>query len=261
MNWAVPQADSEHTHPNLCSMHATGFAFQFRAASRAAPAEGHSRVPSESYPTLPYIMQGGDFAVLCRAAAALVASERGNDLEAEAPPPQRHSSAPEISCSPPNGRMSRMQLSQEDSQGKQVSLAMRITPPVKVLECASQSSILLCRACAGALVFPSHTVKYTCTCSAQVSSAAFVVCDFAPYHDDEQIFRQESSGFASWMQKAHCGKHGRGQSRSHQQEQQNNSSAAAEELQEDGQLFPAWLTQQVVRQTSHISCSLGIMRC
>ncbi len=180
MNWAVPQADSEHTHPNLCSMHATGFAFQFRAASRAAPAEGHSRVPSESYPTLPYIMQGGDFAVLCRAAAALVASERGNDLEAEAPPPQRHSSAPEISCSPPNGRMSRMQLSQEDSQGKQVSLAMRITPPVKVLECASQSSILLCRACAGALVFPSHTVKYTCTCSAQVSSAAFVVCDFAP---------------------------------------------------------------------------------
>ena len=50
-------------------------------------------------------------------------SERGNDLEAEAPSPRRHSSAPEISCSPPNGRMSRMQLSQEDSQGKQVSLA------------------------------------------------------------------------------------------------------------------------------------------
>ena len=63
------------------------------------------------------------------------------------------------------------------------------------------------------------------------------------------------------MQKAHCGKHGRGQFRPHKQEQQNNSSAAAEELQEDGQLFPAWLTQQVVHQTSHISCSLGIMRC
>ena len=73
----------------------------------------------------------------------------------------------------------------------------------------------------------------------------YVICS---YHDDKQISRQESSGFASWMQKAHCGKHGRGQFRPHMQEQQNNSSAAAEELQEDGQLFPAWLTQQVVHR-------------
>ena len=65
----------------------------------------------------------------CRraAAAALVASERGNDVAPRAPLPVQHSSAPELSCSPQNGKMSRMQLSQEDSQGK---LASPLTPPL-----------------------------------------------------------------------------------------------------------------------------------
>ena len=54
------------------------------------------------------------------------------------------------------------------------------------------------------------------------------------------------------MQKLQRGKHGRGQSQSQplEQELQINSSAAAEESQEDSQLFPAWLTKQVVPEGS-----------
>ena len=122
MSWAVLQADSKHIHPDLSTMHAIGLNSKPQGTITHNSCRGPSKSAFQDLFKSPCNRQGGNSAVLCRAAAALVASERGNDLEAEEIPPLRHSSAPEISCSPPNGRMSRMQLSQEDSQGKQVKL-------------------------------------------------------------------------------------------------------------------------------------------
>lgn len=60
--------------------------------------------------------------VLCRAAAAaLSASEGCADADPEAAQPINHTSAPAFSCSSPNGRRSKMQVSQEESPGKLVS--------------------------------------------------------------------------------------------------------------------------------------------
>ena len=60
-------------------------------------------------------------------AAALSASEPCKELPTQLSQALKSSSAPDVSCSPPDGRMAGMQLSQEDSEPKQASLSLRMT--------------------------------------------------------------------------------------------------------------------------------------
>ena len=103
---------------------------------------------------------------LCRAAAALVSSERGNGIEPEALPPVKYSSAPELSCSPKNGMMSCMQLSQEDSQGKQVRGLTAQSIRLRV-RCAhtSHASLHLLHALNRAALGQSEATKKDFACS------------------------------------------------------------------------------------------------